>query len=145
MLSALPPARLCKTWALPPGATRVTTRSPIHECTMCTSTVADADAAPGQLEMVIADSTVERSGIRTSMPLVAEHPVESGVGLGLGVGVEFGMGVGVGEGAAVGVGVGAVAPRLMVQESMRPTSAAAASCTRSLQLPLAGSDDRFTV
>ena len=65
--------------------------------------------------------------------------VVSGTG---GVGVGDGVGVGVGVGLGVGVGP---APRLMVQESMRPMSAAAASWTRSFQVPLAGSDDRLTV
>src|SRR3954447_12030238 len=105
---------------------------------MCTSTVAVAEALPGQPAMVIGDSTVERSGICTSALLVAAHPV--GLGDGDGVGLAVGDGVGVG----VDVGVGP-APRLMVQESMRPTSAAAASWTRSFQVPLAGSDDRLVV
>ena len=67
-----------------------------------------------------------------------------GVGEGDGVGLGDGVGVAVGVGVGLGVGVGP-APRLMVQESMRPMSAAAASWTRSLQVPLAGSDDRLTV
>ena len=54
---------------------------------MCTSTVAVADALPAQPEMVIGDSTVERSGICTSVPLVAAHPVGDGDGDGLGVGL----------------------------------------------------------
>ena len=109
---------------------------------MCTSTVAAADALPGQPETVIGDSTVERSGIGTSVVLVAAHPA----GPGDGDGVALGDGVGLGDGDGVGLGVGVgPAPRLRVQESMRPTSAAAASWTRSLQVPLAGSDDRLTV
>src|SRR3954447_22360768 len=112
---------------------------------MCTSTVAVADALPAQPETVIGDSTVERSGIGTSVVLVAAQPFGpgdgDGVALGDGVGLGDVDGVGLGEGDGVGVGP---APRLMVQESMRPMSAAAASWTRSLQVPLAGSDDRFT-
>jgi hypothetical protein len=65
-----------------------------------------------------------------------------GVGDGVGLGVTIGVGVGLGVGLAVGVGP---APRLMVQESMRPMSAAAASWTCSFQVPLAGSDDRLMV
>src|SRR4051812_27816556 len=99
---------------------------------MCTSTVAVAEALPGQPETVIGDSTVERSGIATSVGLVAAQPAGAGVGLGDGVGV------------GVGVGVGPV-PRFRVQASMRPMSAAAASWTRSLQVPLAGSEERLTV
>src|SRR3954447_24566942 len=108
---------------------RVTIRSPIYVCTMCTSTVADAGALPAQPETAIGDSTVERSGIGTSVVLVAAHPA--------------GLGDGDGDGVGLGVGVGP-APRLMVQESMRPMSAAAASWTRSFQVPLAGSEDRST-
>src|SRR3954453_19007992 len=96
---------------------------------MCTSTVAVAVALPGQLEMVMGDSTVERSGIWTSVPLVATQPV--------------GLGDGDGDGLGDGVG-GGPAPRLRVQESMRPMSAAAASWTRSFQVPLAGSEVRLT-
>src|SRR5262245_10842995 len=99
---------------------------------MCTSTVALAEALPGQPEMLIADSTVERSGIATSAPLLVAHPIGLGDGDGDGVGV----------GVAVGVGP---APRLTVQESMWPMSAAAASWTRSLQVPFAGSEDRSRV
>src|SRR3954469_8428575 len=99
---------------------------------MCTSTVALADALPAQPEMVIGDSTVERSGICTSVLLVAVQPA----GLGDDDGDGDGDGDGVGDGPA---------PRLIVQVSMRPMSAAAASWTRSFQVPLAGSDDRFTV
>src|SRR3954466_2177854 len=87
---------------------------------MCASTVAVADALPAQPETVIGDSTVAGSGIGRWVVLVAAHAA--------------------GPGGAVGP-----APRLRVQESMRPTSAAAASSTRSLQVPLAGSDDRLTV
>ena len=60
---------------------------------MCTSTVAVADALPAQPETVIGDSTVERSGICTSVPLVAAQPSGSAtvtaraVGVGLGVGL----------------------------------------------------------
>src|SRR3954447_12965266 len=90
--------------------------------TMCTSTVAFADALPAQPAMVIGDSTVERSGICTSVPLVAAQP-----GLGDGDGDGDGEGDGVGDGPA---------PTLRVQESMRPMSAAAASWTRSFQVPL---------
>ena len=39
---------------------------------MCTSTVAVADALPAQPAMVIGDSTVEKSAIGTSVPLVAD-------------------------------------------------------------------------
>src|SRR4051794_2994608 len=99
---------------------------------MCTSTVAAADALPAQPETAIADSTVERSGIGTSVVLVATHPA--------------GLGEGVGEGDGVGLGVGVgPAPRLIVQESMLPMSRAEASCTRSFHVPLAGLDDRLTV
>ena len=77
---------------------------------MCTSTVAVADALPAQPEMVIGDSTVERSGIGTSVPLVAAHPAGlgdgDGVGLGDGVGVGVGDGVGLGDGVGVGDGLG---------------------------------------
>src|SRR3954454_7707922 len=75
---------------------------------MCTSTVAAADALPGQPETVIGDSTVERSGIATSAPLVAVHPagVGGGDGVALGVAVGVGLGDGVGLGVAVGDGVG---------------------------------------
>src|SRR3954453_6293450 len=97
---------------------------------MCASTVAVADALPAQPETLIGDSTVERSGICTSVPLVAAHAV----------GLGDGDGDGVGDG-----GGGGPAPRLMVQESMRPMSAAAASWTRSFQVPSAGSDDRLVV
>src|SRR4051812_6426409 len=111
---------------------------------MCTSTVAVAEALPGQPATVIGDSTVERSGIGTSVPLVAAQPFGPGDGVGLGDG--DGVGLGDGDGVGLGVGVGVVlAPRLMVQESMRPMSAAAASWTRSFQVPLAGSDDRLVV
>src|SRR5215510_5939050 len=106
---------------------------------MCTSTVAVADALPGQPARAMSDSAVARSGICTSVPLVAAHPVGLGVGGGLGLGV----GVDVGVGVWVGVGVGGL--RLRIQESMRPTSAAAASWTRSFQLPLRCSEDRFSV
>src|SRR3954447_15212070 len=99
---------------------------------MCTSTVAAVDALPGQPVMVIGDSTVERSGIGTSVPLVAVHAGG------------FGDGDGVGDGVGLGVGVGP-APRWMVQVSMRPVSAAAASWTRSFQVPLAGLEDRLVV
>src|SRR3954453_17656492 len=105
---------------------------------MCASTVAVADALPAQPETVIGDSTVERSGIATSVPLVAAHPAGLGDGDGAALGV--GVGLGDGDGGGLGGGVGP-APRLRVQESMRPTSTAAASWTRSLQVPLAGSDD----
>src|SRR5690348_12203454 len=98
---------------------------------MCTSTVAAAAALPGQPAIVIDDSTVVRSGICTSLPLVAAHPAGLGVAVGLCVGV--GLGVDVGVRAGFGAGVGVAPSRLMVHESMRPTSAAAASWTRSLQ------------
>src|SRR4051794_33521745 len=41
---------------------------------MSTSTVALTDPLPGQSMKFIGDSTVERSGIWTSTPLVAAHP-----------------------------------------------------------------------
>ena len=72
---------------------------------MCTSTVADADASPAQPEIAIGDSTIERSGIATSVALVAAHPVGTGVGDGLGLGVGVAVGLGVGLGVTVGVGV----------------------------------------
>jgi hypothetical protein len=79
---------------------------------MCASTVAVADALPAQPATVIGDSTVERSGISTSMPLVAVHPVGAGdgvaVGVGLGDGVAVGLGVGVGLGSTVKDRVSAV-------------------------------------
>src|SRR3954462_5447427 len=113
---------------------------------MCTSTVAVADALPAHPEMLIGDSTVERSGIGTSLLLVAVHPAGLGDGVGLGVGDAVGLGEGEGDGVGVGDAVGAgPAPRLMVQASMRPMSAAAASWTCSFQVPLAGSDDRLVV
>src|SRR3954469_8388145 len=101
---------------------------------MCTSTVAAVEALPAQPVMVIGDSTVERSGIGTSVPLVA---AQAG-GFGDGDGVGDGVGVGLGDGVGLGVGP---APRLMVQASMRPVSAVAASWTRSFQVPLAGLED----
>src|SRR3954452_17534066 len=107
---------------------------------MCASTVAVADALPAQPARLIGDSTVERSGIGMSVPLVAAQPFGPGDGDGVALGVGLGVAVGVG----LGVGV-APAPRVMVQESMWPMSAAAASWTRSLQVPLAGSDDRLIV
>src|SRR3954447_13347969 len=73
---------------------------------MCTSTVAVADALPAQPAMVIGDSTVERSGIWTSVPLLAVHPAGLGVGVGGGDGVGLGVAVGVGLGDGVGLGVG---------------------------------------
>src|SRR4051794_28801715 len=100
MLSVLPPARLWSTYVLASGAIRVTTRSPIYVCTMWTVAVAVADALPAQPETVIGDSTVERSGICTSAPLVAAQPV--GLGVGDGDGVGLGVGVGVGVGVAMG-------------------------------------------
>ena len=57
---------------------------------MCASTVAVADALPAQPETVIGDSTVERSGICTSVLLVAAHP--AGLGDGDGVGSETATG-----------------------------------------------------
>src|SRR3954454_13713549 len=102
--------------------------------------------------MVIGDSTVERSGIGTSVLLLAAQPVGLGDGVGLGVGDGVGLGegdgeaVGLGVGDGVGVGVGvAPAARLRVQESMRPMSAAAASWTRSFQVPFAASVERLVV
>src|SRR4051812_11674072 len=73
---------------------------------MCTSTVAAADALPGQPATVIGDSTVERSGICTSVSLLAAHPAGLGVGLGDGVGLGLAVGVGLGDGVGVGVGLG---------------------------------------
>ena len=74
---------------------------------MCTSTVAVADALPAQPATVIGDSTVERSGICTSLPLVAAHPAGLGVGMvGLGVGDGDGVALGVGDGVGLGVGDG---------------------------------------
>ena len=61
---------------------------------MCTSTVAVADALPVQPEMVIGDSTVERSGIGTSVLLVAAQPAGAGDGDGDAVAVGDGVGVG---------------------------------------------------
>ena len=59
---------------------------------MCTSTVAVAEALPGQPATVIGDSTVERSGIATSVPLVSVLQLPAG-GVGVGVGVGVGTGV----------------------------------------------------
>ena len=60
----------------------------MYVCTMCTSTRAVADALPAQPETVIGDSTVERSGICTSVPLLAAQPgLGDGDGLGVGLGV----------------------------------------------------------
>src|SRR3954452_15093042 len=73
---------------------------------MCASTVAVADALPAQPETVIGDSTVERSGIGTSVPLVAAQPFAPGDGDGVALGVGLGGGDGVGLGVAVGVGLG---------------------------------------
>src|SRR4051794_8208760 len=72
---------------------------------MCTSTVAVADALPAQPATATGDSTVERSGICTSLPFVAAQSV--GLGDGDGVGVGVGLGDGVGLGVGVGVGSGA--------------------------------------
>src|SRR4051794_35095993 len=113
---------------------RVTIRSPIQVCTMGNSTVLVAAALPGQTVMVIGDSKVERSGIWTSVLLVAGHVA------GLGEGEGDGVGLGEGDGVAVGP-----VPSVRVQESMRPVSAAAASWTRSFQVPLAGSVARLVV
>src|SRR4051794_31513048 len=110
MLSALPPCRLRRTWVLPSGATSASTRSPIHVCTMWTSTVAVVAALPGQPVMVIGDSTVERSGICTSVELVAAQFV--GLGDGVGVGEEVGVGLDVGMG--VGDAPGGLGCRLIV-------------------------------
>src|SRR5690242_1863251 len=98
MLSLPPPARLCSPYGLPSGATKVTIRSPMYVCTMCTSTVAAADAMPAQPETVTGDSTVARSGIATSAPLLATQPDGDGDGDGLGVGLGDGVGLGVGLG-----------------------------------------------
>src|SRR6478735_3537627 len=68
---------------------------------MCTSTVAVADALRAQPEMAIGDSTVERSGIGTSVLLLATHPVGVGVGDGDGLGLGLGLGVGVALGSTV--------------------------------------------
>src|SRR5690349_4818365 len=94
---------------------------------MCTSTVALADAVPAHPVTAIGDSTVVKSAIGTSVPLVATQPAGPGEGDGLGVGVTAGA-----------------AWRLRLQESMRPTSPPAASCTRSFQVPLADSEERLT-
>src|SRR5690349_10200613 len=104
---------------------------------MCTSTVAAADALPGQPETVIGDSTVERSGIGTSVGLVAAQPAGTGVGLGVGpgdgdgdglgvaVGVGLGDGVGLGVGVGVGVGLGStVNDRVFVDEAVHARSLA---------------------
>src|SRR3954471_18300031 len=113
---------------------------------MCTSTVAAADALPAQPEIVIGDSTVDRSGICTSVLLLATHSAglgdDDGVGLGDGDGAGDGVGLGDGDGDGVGAGP---APRLMVQESMRPMSTAAASWSRSFQVAFAGSGGRAVV
>ena len=59
---------------------------------MCTSTEAVADALPGQFAMVIGDSTVVRSGICTSVLLVATQLVGDGDGDGDGLGDGIGLG-----------------------------------------------------
>src|SRR5262245_58071243 len=82
MLSALPPARLCRLYTEPSGATRSTTRSPIHVCTMCTSTVAVAEPLLfEQPAMLIGEVTAApASGIATSVPLVPVHEAGGGGG-----------------------------------------------------------------
>src|SRR5688500_14877649 len=72
---------------------------------MCTSTVALVAALPWQSATAIADSTVARSGIGTSLSLVAAQPDPFGVGVGVAVGVDVGVAVAVGVGVAVAVGV----------------------------------------
>src|SRR5262249_12776277 len=83
---------------------------------MCTSTVEIGGASPGDREMVMGGCTVDRSGICTSVPLVAVQPGGGGFGT-----------------------------RVRVQVLMKPVSSAAASCTRRFQVPLATSLDRLTV
>ena len=83
---------------------------------MCTSTVLVAEALPVQPEIGMLLSTVERSGMVTSVPFV---PPQSG---------------------------GTVPPpRFSVQALMWPVSPPAASCTCSFQAPLAASPARLTV
>ena len=106
---------------------------------MCTSTAAVAEAVPAQPAMVIGDSTVEKSAIGTSVPLVARHPAGTGdgdgegegvglgdgVGVGVGEGVGLGDGVGVGDGLGVGVAFGAtVNDRVFVDEAVHARSLA---------------------
>src|SRR5262245_37880109 len=85
---------------------------------MCTSTVALADALPAQLVIAIGDSTVEKSAIGTSAPLVAVHPAGPGDGDGDGLGDGLGDGVGVGVVATVNdrvAGDGSVRPLLVAR------------------------------
>src|SRR5215468_8572051 len=70
MLSALPPVRLCRMYVEPSGATRLTTRSPICGCTMCTSTWLLEEALPVQPDTMIGLDTVPPWGIGKSVPLV---------------------------------------------------------------------------
>ena len=106
----------------------------MYVCTMCTSTVAVADALPAQPETVIGDSTVERSGICTSVPLVAAQPVGLGDGDGDGDGDGLGDGVGaVGVGLGVGVGSGStVNDRVSGDE---PFSARSIACIENVYEP----------
>src|SRR5687768_1617521 len=82
---------------------------------MCTSTLLVADALPVHPEIVIPLSTVERSGIGTSVPFVPEH-----------------------AGAPPPT-------RFSVQLLRNPTSNRAAPCTPSRHVPLPTSLDRSTV
>src|SRR5215470_5201799 len=65
-----PPVRLCRLYTEPSGATRSTIRLLIRLCRMCTSMVLVEDALPVQPVMSMVDSTVDRSGMATSVPLV---------------------------------------------------------------------------
>ena len=92
---------------------------------MCTSTVAVADALPAQPETVTGDSTVVKSEIGTSVPLVTAQPLGPGDGDGLGDGDGVGLGVPVGVGVGVGVALGStVNDRVFVDEAFHARSRA---------------------
>src|SRR4051794_33515412 len=108
---------------------------------MCTSTVEVADALPAHPEMLIGDSTVERSGIGTSLLLVAVHPagLGDGDGVGLGVGDAVGLGEGEGDGDGDGEGDGvvpAVNDCVAGEASTLPASSRAR--TENVYVPLTG-------
>jgi hypothetical protein len=75
MLSALPPWRLERLKAVPSGEITSTTRSPRKVCRMSTPTCRAAGALPGTPLTVISDSTVDRSGMATSLGFSKRGPV----------------------------------------------------------------------